>query len=212
MTFQEKLMNEFNAFEDEVSKFPWHDAQAYSDFLAQTFYFVKESTKLLLLAAAYSPMNSKLQFRFNDHAREERGHEKLLRMDLDHLGLKVENLPEHPATSSFYQPQYYWIQHNDPRAFFGYVLFLEGAAVHFGPRVYEKVVAAHGKSAGHFLKAHGHEDVEHVEKAMKEISQMEPEVLAKIEHNFKQASAMYLRILQSCAASASSVKTLKKAA
>lgn len=198
MSFEKILKNELDSYEQAATDFPWENREAYAQFLAQTFHFVNHSTTLLLLAAANCEMNSKLQSRFNDHAREERGHAKLLTMDLAHMDYDLAKLREMPATSAFYQPQYYWIERVNPCAFFGYVLLLEGVAAQFGPRVYDRIVAAHGKSAAHFVKAHGAEDIEHVEKAIREVSQMDAKTLDVIERNFTQASQSYRLILKTC--------------
>lgn len=188
MSYFKKRLEQFKS---EMLDFPWADKQAYGDWLSQTYYFVNETQTLLSLAAARSEKNSKLQARFIEHAGEEKGHDKLLLLDLKGLGGTPEQHPELPATSSFYQAQYYWIDNKDPRAFFGYIILLEGLAAMYGPKMCEAVTKAHGKPAAHFLRVHSEEDVDHIEKAIQEVENFDELTYRAVVKNFEHAAACY---------------------
>lgn len=203
---------EMARFKEIFKDVRFEDAATYAAWLSQTYYFARQTTTLLSLASAHSEMNSQVQFRFNQHAAEERGHDKLLKMDLKKLGRVVEDAEEASATSSLYQSQYYWIQHNEPRAFFGYVLFLEGLACDHGDWLYARATGAHGREAGHFLKVHSAEDVDHVAKALDEVSKFDEVTLKKIERNYLQTSHNYEGMLRAVMAAGAGASREKKSA
>ncbi len=174
---------------------PWEDKEFYANWLSQTYYFVSNSTRLISLAGSLFPDN-KLHHRFVDHAKEERNHELLLTNDLKHLGMELQS--EFASTSGFYQSQVFWMFFRSPASFFGYVLCLEGIAVDYGQKAFERVQAAHGKKASNFLKVHSEEDVGHLDKAFELLEGLSPEQRQQIEQNLRQCAAMYSGILDEC--------------
>ena len=199
-------MNWNRVFEEtmaEVKKtaeaFPWEDKEAYSQWLAQTYHFVIHTTRILTLASARTPMEQySLHNRFIDHAKEERGHEKMLVNDLKHLGRDVEKYSESAWASALYKTQYYCLEHQSTRAFMGWVVFLEAFAADFGPAILERVTKAHGKEASVFWKVHAEEDQDHVQKAFKQIDDIpELERQATID-NFVHSASFYVNMLKDC--------------
>ncbi len=186
-------------------------ADAYAQWLGQTFHFVNNSTRLLALASAYTPYSqAELHSRFIDHAKEERGHEKLLIMDLKALGKTVEDIPELFPTAGLYKSQYYWIEHKSTSAFMGWILVLESVAAYFGPKVLERVTKTHGKSASHFWKVHAIEDQDHIGKAMREVEGLNEADMASFQLNFTHCTEFYISMLSECQQVA--VGSLSKAA
>jgi uncharacterized ferritin-like protein (DUF455 family) len=170
----------------------WKGKNTYANFLAQTFYFVSHSTRLLALAASRFPMEQDQFFkRFTAHIGEEKNHERIALTDLKHLGCQLEQFPEMPETRAFYEAQYYKIEHLGPTALLGYILFLEAIAVESGPRIYQKVVGVHGEKAAHFLKVHIEEDQSHVGQAIAVIEQVSPRERQIIQQNLVQSAALY---------------------
>jgi thiaminase len=174
---------------------PWEDKEFYANWLSQTYYFVSNSTRLISLAGSLFPDNM-LHHRFVDHAKEERNHELLLTNDLKHLGKNLQN--EFASTSGFYQSQVFWMFFRSPASFFGYILCLEGIAVDYGQKAFDRVKAAHGLKASNFLKVHSEEDVDHLDKAFELLERMTPEQRQHIEQNLRQCVAMYTGILEEC--------------
>jgi hypothetical protein len=89
---------------EPIRQFPWHEARAYAQFLAQTSYYVCHSTRLLgLCASRIGIEREKLHQRFLKHAVEERIHHLLAARDIEHLGFKLRSMPELPITGALYK-------------------------------------------------------------------------------------------------------------
>jgi hypothetical protein len=181
-----------------IDRFPWHERSAYADWLAQTFYYVRHSTRLLAAAAArfpYDDLGNSLHHRFGAHMGEENKHELLALHDLRVLGSTVESWPERPATRMFYEPQYFKIEHQDPTVLFGYILPLEAIAPLQGRRVAEKVTAAFGPQCASFLKVHAADDVDHLEKAFLMLAKLDQPTRKLVEANLLQTTYAYEALL-----------------
>lgn len=151
-----------------ATRYPWHEKAAYAQFLAQTFYYVRHSTRLLALAAGLIPTGEKKAFdRYIKHIAEERNHELLARHDLKALGYDLDQMPEMPSTRLLWEPQYYKVMHQTPMALLGYILPLEMLAANEGGAVVQLIRQAHGSDCLSFLKLHGEEDIKHVQDALK---------------------------------------------
>lgn len=169
-----------------VNDFPWEDKAVYCEYLAQTYYYVRHSTRLLAASACrFSHQDEALHSRYLKHAREENAHDVLAIRDLEILGSKISQHPELNITKMVYQPQYYQVTYIDPICLFGYIFALEGVASLAGESVYKRVLAAYGKEGTNFLKLHANEDIDHIEKAFKSIEGLPKEKMALIEDNFK---------------------------
>lgn len=183
-------------------RFCWSNRKAYANWLAQTYYYVRHSTRLLALAAArfsQSPEGDSLHLRFGAHIGEEKRHELLALHDLKVLGMNLQEFPEMAQTRMFYEPQYYKVEHISPTVLFGYILPLEVIAPQHGHQVIEVVTKAFGKSCDRFLHLHAQEDVSHVEKALKLVNQLPSEQLQLIEENMQQTSMAYVALLDAMA-------------
>ena len=182
---------------DIILGFPWHDPLAYAMWLAQTFYMVNHSTRLVALAGAYCELDQNdLHARFVDHSQEERGHQKVAISDINVLGYKLEDLPQVYQSAAMYQIQYYWIQHRGPISFFGYTLALESLAGEFGPQLYKMTSEAHTAKAAKFLKLHSDDDVEHLKAAYEQIEKLDQKQAALVKENLELSSAIYRAMLQ----------------
>ena len=181
-----------------LDRFPWSDRRAYAGWIAQTYYYVRHSTRLLAAAAARFPLDERgtaLHVRFAAHMAEEKKHELLCVHDLKVLGASITELPEHSSTRMFYEPQYYKIEHQDPIALFGYILPLEAIGPWHGQRLIEAITAAHGEKSAAFLKLHAAEDVEHLDKALEMLDGCSPGEKALVEENMRQTSYAYVSML-----------------
>ncbi len=197
MNLQLILNETMLSFESRVTEVNWENPQVYASWLAQTWFFVKESTRLLNLCGAHMPQSMEsLHNRFIDHAKEEQGHADALLRDLHHLGFSIEDFQEGEETAAFYQTQYFLIQHRSPLDFFGYILLLEGVAVKFGENIYGRVKNAHGRKCASFLQIHGAEDPDHLEKAFRQLASLEMKQQATIVKNFYCSAYFYKRILE----------------
>lgn len=179
---------------------PWEDKNFYMAWVAQTNYYSRHTTRLLAMAGALTPMeNQEMHNRFLKHAAEEKGHEKLTLLDLKYFNETLESFSEFPCTQSFYQTQYYWIEHQDPMAFFGFILYLECAAAKIGGPITKRVEGLYGPKACHFLRVHAEEDIDHAAEAIAKVEKFPPKIQSMVIENLKQSAENYANILNACA-------------
>jgi thiaminase len=181
-----------------LERFPWSVPRAYADWLAQTYYYVRHSTRLLAASAArfaQDEAGSALHHRFTAHMAEEKKHELLALHDLKGIGFSIDGFPEHPITRMFYESQYFKIEHQDPLSLFGYILPLEAMSVSKGPWVRERVVESHGPGCVAFLRVHVEDDVDHLDKAFRTLETASAERRQLIELNMRQTTFGYVALL-----------------
>lgn len=183
----------------EFKKYPWDNKFAYAEFLAQTYYYVAHSTRLLFAAAVrFTPEDQALYHRFIEHSGEENAHELLALGDLKKLGFSIENFPELPQTRSLYEIQYYKIEHLDPTAIMGYILALETMAAREIQETRIKLLETYGKPCINFIRVHADEDPDHIEKAMEVIKSLREGRLKAIDENLEQTAFLYSEMLRAC--------------
>lgn len=175
----------------------------YATWLAQAYYFVKHSTPMLALSAGYSAENREYHARCLIHLSEEKGHDKMLLNDLKIMGFDIVSFPELPSTQALYQTQYFWIQHRSPTSFLGYIVLLEGLAIHAGKSVLNQV----GKMPATFLKLHAEEDVDHLQKAYKIIEALPKSEQDLILQNAELAAHLYVSMVHQIADFGASAKS-----
>lgn len=181
-----------------VDRFPWSDRGAYADWLAQTYYYVRHSTRLLAAAAARFAQDDRgaaLHSRFSAHMAEEKRHELLCTHDLKMLGASLRDLPEHHTTRMFYEPQYYKVEYQSPIALFGYILPLEVIGPLHGSRILGPLMRAYGDKSVSFLKLHAEEDVGHLEKALEMLDRLAGSERELVEQNMQQTTHAYVVML-----------------
>ena len=184
--------------EQSFDRFPFTVPTMYAGWLAQTYYYVRHSTRLLAAAAArfeHAPLGDALHQRFAKHMSEEKQHEQLCLHDLKVLGWSIADLPEHATTRMFYEPQYYKIEHQHPVAFLGYILPLEAIAISRCGKVQAIVAGAFGEKCTSFLRVHAADDPDHLEKALRAAEQVPRELRPLVVQNLEQTTHGYLGIL-----------------
>jgi hypothetical protein len=182
----------------ELGRFPWTNRDAYGDWLAQTYYYVRHSTRLLAASAtrfAFDDRGNALHHRFAAHMDEEKKHELLATHDLKGMSFRLEDFSERHSTRMFYETQYYKIEHQDPSALFGYILALEAMSAAHGKRITETVAAAFGDKCISFLRLHGEDDVDHLAKGLAAVEAASPDQRALIEQNLRQSTYAYCELL-----------------
>ena len=189
---------------DALHRFPWESKDAYAGWLAQTYFYVRHSTRLLAAAAARFGLdnrNNAFHVRFGAHIAEERSHEKLVLHDLAQLGLAQDALRELNSTRMFYETQYYKIEHVDPYAVYGYILMLEATGPVCGDAIVERVTRAFGPRCATFLKLHAAEDVDHVQRALDMVAQLDASTHETLLQNLHQSGQAYRLMLREIEAS-----------
>ena len=199
MGWKETYQSEVKVSSQYMIEFPWDDPKAYSNWLAQTYFFAVQTTPLLMLAGGrLGDIDYDLHYRFIDHSKEEKGHPQLLINDLERMDKNIEQFTVDHSTESMFQAQFYWIYHRDPRAFFGYILFLEGLAAEIGGEAFKKAESAHGKAATRFLVTHSIEDQDHIQEAFDQVAKFDAETLKFVELNLKHTAWCYNHMLKAC--------------
>lgn len=195
-----------------IRSFPWHDRYAYGMYLAQTYYYVCHSVRLLATAAGRMSMeDNAFHKRFLAHIREENGHEAMALKDLEKLGYKISDFPELPETRMFWEAQYYKVEHVDPMSLMGYILALEAIACNQCPWITTQVKKHFPDNPHTFMRVHGEEDPDHVTQAWEQISTLPTHRLRSVIENFEQTSLGLSNILNGVKARSAS-KGIKKAA
>lgn len=162
----------------------WANREVYKEFVAQVYYFVSHSTRMLGLAMSTTE-NEKYYDRLVDHIKEEDKHEKLALMDLKNLGGKIEEHPEAGITRAMWEAQFYKIQKN-PESLLGYILALELIAVRVYPTVRPKLEKIYGTKPINFIRVHSDEDPDHVEKALAQLNTLTGKSRSLAIENFDQ--------------------------
>ncbi len=212
MSIEKQFNKILEPLKEEILAFSWEDQKSYELWLAQTYYFVIHSTRLFSFAASRCSIDDNiLHFQLLDHLREEKGHENLATQDLKALGQKIVDLPELPETSSFYQLQYFWIEHYGPESFFGYLLCLEGLAVIAGQQVYERAKKNYGDKACKFLKVHVGEDQQHLKEVFAHVETFSSQKRTAMFRNMEQSANLFGYIFKAIA-SQSTVNSVGEAA
>lgn len=191
------LATELEASIHNINQCDWRNKEFYADYAAQTFYYVRHSTRLLALSASRLSYEQEQSFhlRFIKHLGEEANHEKLALNDLKFLGRSIDDFEEHPSTRLFYEPQYYKIEHEKPLALMGYILYLEALAKYVCPILTKTITELYGHQSASFLRVHGEEDPEHVDQAVNMITGLSTANLYEIEKNLIQSSYAYNQMI-----------------
>jgi hypothetical protein len=193
---QQMVEEEMAKTKDLFLSYPWEDSYAHALWLAQTWYMVSHSTRLVAMAGAYVvPGNESLHARFVDHSKEERGHQAICLTDMKALGYKLSDFQPTFQAQAMYQVQYYWIQFRGAASFFGYTLALECLAEKFGPEVAARVAKAHGPKASVFWKLHSEDDQEHTQSAFKHIEKLSPQDAQAAKENLLLSCQTYRSML-----------------
>ena len=180
-----------------VDNFPFESKSAYSNLMAQTYYFTSHSVRLLGLALSRTSVNQVDLFNYFTHQiEEENNHEKLALTDLKFLGGSLSEYPELPICRMMWETQYYKLEHIGAPTLLGYILVLESIAVYFAEDIAIKAeVLAKEKSVNRFMKVHGNEDGDHVDHGFKVLDKFGVGHEKSVEENMSQTAWAYQNML-----------------
>jgi hypothetical protein len=172
--------------------YPWHDANAYAWWLAQTYYLVRHTTRFIALTAARVPFEQNwLHYKLMEHCREESGHDALALNDIQRMGFSVDQLAPLPETTALYRAQYYALEYGLPVSHFGYSFCFEGYACRRAGQIRKAVEAAHGKGTATFLAVHAVVDQDHFAEAFQVLDKLSPAEGAEIRENLILSCYLY---------------------
>lgn len=191
------LQTQLDKIEQTYKNINFEDKQVYAEWLAQSYFFVRHSTRLLNLSSGLTPFELNFyHLRANDHAREEKNHEKMLIMDLKELDFSIDKFEESPIIKAFYQSQYYTIEHIHPLGFIGYIYLLESLPLGLGKTLLKRIENVYGKKGTTFLRVHTQEDEDHIQSLLKLIEALPKEVVKAIEQNLILSGTLYNSFFQ----------------
>ena len=148
---------------DEIEQIDWTNKVNYAGWLAQTYYHICHSTRVLVAAAArFQVDQDQHHLQCVGHAKEEKSHEKIVLKDLKNLGFSMSDFPEFTSTKALYRNIYYLIEHEDPISIYGYVYFLELLSIRGGIGMLNQVKECFGPNTSGHLQLHSADDVEHL--------------------------------------------------
>jgi len=194
MNIEKHLNQAMMEAKEEIPPKLFRDKEFYANWLAQTYYFVRHSTSLLGHALPHLK-DPQMKARFEKHIGEEERHELLAIKDLEKLGRDIHEFKESAMTQAFYQGQYYRITFEGGTSLLGYILYLEGLAVHIGRSAYEEIKDVH-KSSLLFLKVHAEEDPHHLSHAIDAINSLPERDQEVILNNLNYTKEIYLQMMQ----------------
>lgn len=146
--------------EELITKLPWEEKEFYAQYLAQTFFYVSHSVKLLKYALERTK-DAKLKQHLAQHINEETGHEKWALSDLKNLGYDIKNFSELPSTQNLYSSIYEGIDRDGALAIVGYAMALESISASKGPEIGNRLKSTWGAKCSSFVASHGDKDQGH---------------------------------------------------
>lgn len=209
------LKQTFDQCQKELEKaaknLDWKSKELYASWLANSYHYALNSTRLLALASGTMPLHlTKLANRFVQHAAEEKGHEKLLENDIKNLGFNMSDLSVSDEMKVYYRSLYYWMTPaGQAVGLIGWILSLEGLAANIGPWLYNQAIKHHGEKAASFLKVHSDADPEHLDKAFEITKALNEDEIKIVTEAVEMYSHQYIGILN---AIKNKIDSAKKAA
>ena len=175
-----------------INTLPWHEEAFFCQFMAQTYFFVCHSTRLLARSLSHFGVDRDFLYkRFVAHLKEESYHEKIAVSDLAAFGFKPSDFEEFAITKAFWESQYYKIDHSKGTSLLGYILFLEAIPVYCFNGAIKNVPQKSYK----FIKVHMEEDPAHLNHVLGLIEELSPTEQIEVWKNYHQTAELYQMML-----------------
>ena len=179
---------------------PWDKKEFYTEWLAQTYYFLRHSTRIFCLAAGRMAHYQNVHHLYlMGHAKDERSQELLCEQDLRDFGLKASDFVESQATRALYAQIYYGITFENPLSVYGYILCFEGMAAYTGHPLGDRVREIYGeKKANRFLTILSQEDPQRTEKTIAMVDKLNPFEADQIYSTLQATFWLYRELVKNC--------------
>ena len=195
-----------NSLVKNLREMDWSNKAIYSQWLAQSYYYTRYSTRMLAFAAGWTEnMDQSYYRRSLKHIAEEQGHDLIAINDLKGLDCSIESFKELGTTRALWECQFYKIQ-KDPTFLLGYILALETLAVKTFKEFNHELLKTYSEKSTHFVKVHADDDPDHVEEALIQINKCNTEQQQQILFNFEQTITMYNCMLQEIKSTVTTIK------
>lgn len=188
-----KTINEINEIAQSI---PWNNPSVYSQFLAQTYFYVRNATRVLA-KAAYRCTHEEEDLHKNliRSINEEKNHEIMATNDLAEIGYSIHDFKELPTTSAYYQTLLAMIDYDGPYALLGYFVALEGVGAIGADHVLNEALETYGKKATQFLRVHIRVDEHHFHNGLNFIETLPLEKQNIVEKYVKISGKLYINML-----------------
>ena len=201
-SLEREFFSHIQTAQNALQNLPWERSEVYWSWLSQTSHFVDWTTRLITLAAGcctLKPTSREFHSFLVHHLREEFNHDQIALEDLSKLRERYPSLPqvrqvEFAETASFHQTLRTQLMKGIPYgefALLGRMLFLEGLAAGFGPKLASEVERHHGESCGRFISLHGQADQEHLREDLALLKNFESAQLELIQHELRRTARLY---------------------
>jgi hypothetical protein len=180
-----------------LGAYPWGDARAYANWLAQTYFYTRHASRVSAHATLRTPVTRHdLHDHFVRTINEEKDHPPMVLDDLRELGFRIEQFSEHALTSAFYQTLHYQIDTVGPFALIGYFFVIEGYAATDGKQMLTTLRESHGGKGLTFLEEHVLADAVHFPKAQAFVASLADDELRVVAQCGTQASSIYRHMVR----------------
>lgn len=167
------MIERINMMQKTLDTLPWKDRDFYAIWLSQTYYYVRNATRVLAKAAYHCPYEEEdLHKRLIQSIIEEKSHEIMATNDLAGIGRDIKDYPEFASTMTYHQTLLRLIDCYGSYALPGYFVVLEGLGALGTDEIYDSLVAEFGKESVQFLRVHGRVDKHHFDDGVEYIKSL----------------------------------------
>ncbi len=182
--------------EEACLQIPLENRFSYSQWLAQTYFYVQHATRVLAKASYRCDFeNEELHKKLLQGINEEKNHEVLATNDLAFLDARISQFKEFCETSAYYQTLYHLIDTKGPFVLLGYFVTLEGLGAIGSQKIYDRIVGAHGEKASSFIKVHARLDASHYTEALHYLSKLSERHLEIVEYGIEISTDLYCNLV-----------------
>ena len=191
---------------------PWQTSEFYAMWLAQTYFYVRNATRVLAKAAYRCTHEEEfIHKKMLQGITEERNHEIMAINDLREVGYEMSEMKELPSTTSYYQTLLAAIDYDGPYALLGYFVALEGLGAIGADYIFESTFEKWGKKGTQFLRVHTRVDQHHFTDGLEFIESLPKDKQVMIEKYVVSSTHIYLGLLAGVKAHYKSLPAPKKA-
>jgi len=177
-----------------MRSYPWESREAYGAWMAQHYWTVEATMRMLELAAGHSRTEEEHAHWFG-HLRGEINHHKLFLHDAKRVGVDILKTEPLPLVTAMVFSVQGGIMLRGSHWLLGQALVLEGMAVNFGAELADRL-KVHGKSA--FLETHVEDDLGddgHYEAGIRYMLALPPEKQDEAAQAIKVTGYLYAGLI-----------------
>lgn len=196
MKSTEIIEKEILILQKTYGSLPWEDKEFYKQYIAQTFFYVRNATRVLSKAAyKCSHQENDLHCKLIQSIIDEKDHEMIALSDLGELGGDIKKYKETPETAAYHLTLLAQIDLEGPYALLGYFIVVEGLAGIGANKVLNKIISLYGEEAAQFLIVHIKEDEHHYNNSIQYINSLPSDIQKIIVKNAQLSAALFRNLL-----------------